>query len=90
MLEYFMSVSTQLRMYMLIDVCELIDKFVSLFCCDQIFNYQWRGDWQTVQTSVATLLDNIMYLQKINVTNDLSSWVGPVMEVFNANFMSEL
>lgn len=85
-----MSVSTQLRMYMLIDVCEQIDKFVSLFCCDQIFNYQWQGDWQTVQTSVKTLLDNIMYLQKINVTNDLSSWVGPVMEVFNANFMSEL
>lgn len=73
-----------------VDVCELKDKFLSLLCCNQILNYQWPGDWQTVQTSVETLLDNIMYLQKINVTNDLSSWVGPIMEVFNANFMSEL
>ena len=56
----------------------------------QILNYQFRGDWETVQNSIVTLLDNVMYLQKINLTNDLSAWVRPIMDVFSGNFMAEL
>ncbi|XP_078319098.1 uncharacterized protein LOC111121791 isoform X3 [Crassostrea virginica] len=56
----------------------------------KILNYQFRGDWETVQNSVVRLLDNVMYLQKINLTNDLSVWVRPIMDVFSGNFMAEL
>ncbi|XP_061191991.1 uncharacterized protein LOC133200204 [Saccostrea echinata] len=40
------------------------------------------------QNAVIKLVDNIMYLQKIEVRDDLSAWIRPMMDIFSTDLMS--
>ncbi|XP_056019725.1 uncharacterized protein LOC125668687 isoform X2 [Ostrea edulis] len=64
-------------------------KDINIMGIQKVVSEQQDYDWQAVQTAVTKLVDNIVSIQKINISDDLSSWVRPVMDVFTMDLITE-